>query len=131
MVKDNTNDISAGFKWSNEHWLVTGDLQYVYSHRGSTDLTVYNTVTSNGGFGLDLTGALPKITMANVTNTPSAFNLYAAMDHIDDNDAREYSGQVRRDLCVRRRQVHQGHQAGRSGHLARRPPRATRPITGT
>ena len=92
VVKDNTNDISAGFKWSNDRWLVTGDLQYVYSHRGSTDLTVYNTVTLNGGFGLDLTGALPKITMANVTSTPSAFNLYAAMDHIDDNDAREYSG---------------------------------------
>ena len=92
VVKDNTNDISAGFKWSNDRWLVTGDLQYVWSHREGTDLTVYNTVTLNGGFGLDLTGELPKITMANVTNTPSAFNLYAAMDHLDDNDAREYSG---------------------------------------
>ncbi|HWT52833.1 MAG TPA: TonB-dependent receptor, partial [Caulobacter sp.] len=92
VVKDNTNDISAGFKWSNDRWLVTGDLQYVWSHREGTDLTVYNTVTLNGGFGLDLSGELPKITMANVTNTPSAFNLYAAMDHIDDNDAREYSG---------------------------------------
>ncbi len=91
-VKDNTNDISAGLKWSNDRWLVTGDLQYVYSHRESTDLTVYNTVTLKGGFGLDLTGELPKITMSNATSTPSAFNLYAAMDHIDDNDAREYSG---------------------------------------
>lgn len=92
VVKDNTNDISAGFKWSNDRWQATGDLQYVWSHREGTDLTVYNTVTLNGGFGLDLTGELPKITMANVTSTPSAFNLYAAMDHLDDNDAREYSG---------------------------------------
>lgn len=92
VVKDNTNDVSAGFRWSNDRWLVTGDLQYVYSHREGTDLTVYNTVTLAGGFGLDLTGELPKITMANTTSTPSAFNLYAAMDHLDDNDAREYSG---------------------------------------
>ena len=91
-VKDNTNDVSAGFSWTNDRWAVTGDLQYVKSHRESTDLTVYNTVTLNGGFGLDLTGDLPKITMTNATSTPSAFNLYAAMDHLDDNDANEYAG---------------------------------------
>jgi TonB-dependent receptor len=91
-VKDNTNDVSAGFSWTNDRWTVNGDLQYVYSHRESTDLTVYNTVTLAGGFGLDLTGDLPKITMTNATATPSAFNLYAAMDHLDDNDAREYAG---------------------------------------
>jgi TonB-dependent receptor len=91
-VKDNTNDISAGFNWSNDRWTVNGDLQYVKSHRESTDLTVYNTVTLAGGFGLDLTGDLPKITMTNATATPSAFNLYAAMDHLDDNDANEYAG---------------------------------------
>jgi len=92
QVKDNTNDISAGFNWTNDRWAISGDLQYVYSHRESTDMTVYNTVTLAGGFGLDLTDDLPKISMANVTATPSAFNLYAAMDHIDDNDAREYAG---------------------------------------
>ncbi|MBI1684980.1 TonB-dependent receptor [Caulobacter hibisci] len=89
VVKDNTNDISAGFKWQNDRWAVNGDLQYVKSHRESTDLTVYNTVTLQGGFGLDLSGDLPKITMNNVTSSPSSFNLYAAMDHIDDNDANE------------------------------------------
>ncbi|WP_051695721.1 TonB-dependent receptor [Caulobacter sp. UNC358MFTsu5.1] len=92
VVEDNTNDISTGFSWTNDRFLVTGDLQYIYSHREGTDLTVYNTVTLPGGFGLDLTGDMPKITMANATSTPSLFNLYAAMDHIDDNDAREYAG---------------------------------------
>lgn len=91
-VEDNTNDVSAGFNWTSDRWTVNGDLQYVYSHRESTDMTVYNTVTLAGGFGLDLTGDLPKITMTNATATPSAFNLYAAMDHLDDNDAREYAG---------------------------------------
>lgn len=92
VVEDNTNDVSTGFNWTNDRWTVNGDLQYVYSHRESTDLTVYNTVTLAGGFGLDLTGDLPKITMTNATATPSAFNLYAAMDHLDDNDGREYAG---------------------------------------
>ena len=91
-VEENTNDVSTGFSWTGDRWAVTGDLQYIYSHRESTDLTVYNTVTLQGGFGLDLTGDLPKITMTNATATPSAYNLYAAMDHIDDNDAREYAG---------------------------------------
>jgi TonB-dependent receptor len=91
-VEDNTNDVSAGFTWSNDRWVVNGDLQYVYSHREGKDLTVYNTITQPGGFGLDLTGKLPKITMTNATGNPSIFNLYAAMDHLDDNDAREYAG---------------------------------------
>ncbi|MDC7675072.1 TonB-dependent receptor [Asticcacaulis machinosus] len=91
-VSDNTNDISTGFKWNGEKLSLTGDLQYVQSHREGTDLTVYNTVNLPGGFGLDLSGDLPKITMANATSTPSVFNLYAAMDHADDNDARQYTG---------------------------------------
>lgn len=90
-MKDNTNDISAGFKWTGDRLTLTGDLQYVQSHREGTDLTVYNFLTVPGGFGLDLSGELPKITMPDATGTADAFSLYAAMDHVDDNDARQYS----------------------------------------
>jgi TonB-dependent receptor len=92
--KAQTWDSSTGVKWEGDRWSIKADYQRVEAKRDVYDMTVYNTVTMPGGISLDLTGSVPKITAGNLTQTPSAFNLYAAMDHNEVDRANQNTGKI-------------------------------------
>lgn len=92
--KAQTWDSSTGVKWEGDRWSVKADYQRIEAKRDVYDMTVYNTVTIPGGITLDLTGGLPKITAGDLTQTPSAFNLYAGMDHNEVDRANQNTGKI-------------------------------------
>lgn len=86
-----TTDISTGAKWHGDRLSLSADFQYVDSEKDGVDFTVYNTVTATGGVYFNTSSDVPVIQMGDLTADTSIFNLYAAMDHIDDSDARQYT----------------------------------------
>jgi TonB-dependent receptor len=92
-----TSDYSFNIKYSpTDHWVVSGDLQYVKSEASVVSMTAYTEQKSQTGtLDFDLRGDTPHM----VWNEPGQANKddywwAAAMDHIEDNDAREYAARA-------------------------------------
>ena len=84
-----TGDFSTGVKWRADRWDFKLDFQHIDSLHTDYDMTVYNYLTAEGGVTLDLSGDLPKISMADTSNSAGDSVLYAAMDHHEIDKARQ------------------------------------------
>ncbi|WP_323982212.1 TonB-dependent receptor [Novosphingobium aureum] len=92
-----TQDYSFKAKWEpDDHWTVTTDLQYVKSTAQVYSMTAFNGVDARGTFDFDFTGDTPYLSIT-PTDPSASFadksaNWWAAaMDHIEDNEADQWS----------------------------------------
>ena len=89
-----TSDYSFNIKFTpNDHWVVSGDLQYVKSEASVVSMTAYTEqMNQTGRIDFDLRGDTPHMAWNEPGQAIQADYWWAAaMDHIEDNDAREYA----------------------------------------
>ncbi|MES2441879.1 MAG: TonB-dependent receptor [Pseudomonadota bacterium] len=92
-----TQDYSANLRWTpNEHWAFGADVQYVKSSASIVSMTAFTQDPTLATFSFDFRGDDPKMTIVPTTSgqnftTQSNYWWAAAMDHIEDNDAHEWS----------------------------------------
>jgi len=95
-----TQDYSANLRWTpNEHWAFGADVQYVKSHASVVSMTAFDQNPALATFIFDFRGDDPRMTII-PTVTGQGFGNQAdywwssAMDHIEDNDADEWSARA-------------------------------------
>ncbi|UYY76779.1 TonB-dependent receptor [Sphingomonas sp. R1] len=98
-AENQTQDYSGKVRWTpNEHWSFSADLQYVHSTAKSESLTVYTETSTPATIAFDLSGDVPKLSIASSNGASlsdkSAYWWYAAMDHIEDNEAHQWAGKA-------------------------------------
>lgn len=96
-----TGDYSLNLKYNpNANWAFSADLQYVDSHADVLSMTAF---TQLGGFprpdlNFDLRGNNPVLSLSpngtDISQDSSAYWWAAAMDHLEDNSAHEWSGRA-------------------------------------
>lgn len=95
-----TQDFSGNLRWTPDtHWTVTGDLQYVKSTAQVSSMTAFTQTNTPATFDFNFSGDDPKLV---ITPTPAGGSLTkqsdywwaAAMDHLEDNEAHEWSGRA-------------------------------------
>jgi TonB-dependent receptor len=100
-----TDFFTTSLQWSpNDRFTLSGDVQYQKSHADMVSMTAFTEVgnpnNTPGGIPLDtslafnLAGNSPILTLSQnpyVMNNPANYWWYAAMDHIEDNDAHQWA----------------------------------------
>jgi TonB-dependent receptor len=92
-----TTDVSLNARWYvSEKLTLWGDFQYLKSKADVLSNTVFIQVEGRPDVNLDLTGKMPTIEIidAGTLDDPSTYWYAAAMDHIEKNDATQYSARV-------------------------------------
>ncbi|MDE1146182.1 MAG: TonB-dependent receptor [Azospirillaceae bacterium] len=88
-----TTDLSQGFKWTpTSNWTITSDFQYAVSQSQQERIDLFSTTTVPG-YGINLTGDLPVITVNNASSLANPANTYwsATMDHLENHYGREFA----------------------------------------
>ncbi|WP_260925950.1 TonB-dependent receptor [Novosphingobium sp. 9] len=95
-----TQDYSLNAKWeAGDHWTVTGDFDYIKSTAKVYSMTVFTGVSVPATFDFDFSGNNPYLSItptdASQSFADKSANWWAAaMDHLEDNEAHEYSGRA-------------------------------------
>jgi TonB-dependent receptor len=102
-----TRDISTSFKLNSEsgRWALRGAFQAVDSESNSFSYDVFPTIPfAASGFGMDLSGEFPVITMPPATQVnlqdPSQYTYNATMDHLEKNVAKMRSFNLDLDYAL-------------------------------
>jgi TonB-dependent receptor len=93
-----TQDYSANLRWTpGDHWAFGADIQYVKSHAEVVSMTAFDQNPTLATFAFDFRGNDPKMVITPTTPGNTSFSNQgdywwsSAMDHIEDNDAHEWS----------------------------------------
>lgn len=92
-----TRDFSGNMKWTpNDHWAFGADLQYIKSSAEVVSLTAFDQTPTTATIDFDLGGDKPKMVItptggSSAWSEQSDYFWSSAMDHIEDNDAHEWS----------------------------------------
>ncbi|MDB5704016.1 MAG: TonB-dependent receptor [Sphingomonas bacterium] len=96
--KKKTQDYSLNLRWTpDEHWAFGADVQYVKSHADVLSLTAFDQTNTLATIDFDFRTDDPKMTItptsapANAYENQASYWWSSAMDHIEDNDAHEWS----------------------------------------
>lgn len=95
-----TQDFSGNLRWiPNANWAVSADLQYVKSTAKVVSMTAFTQVATPATIAFDFSGDNPSLTISPTASTgsftdKSAYWWAAAMDHIEDNEAHEWSSRA-------------------------------------
>jgi len=96
--KKKTQDYSLNLRWTpDEHWAFGADVQYVHSTAQVVSMTAFDQTATPATFSFDFRGDDPKMTITPTSGPAGAFasqDAYwwaAAMDHIEDNEAHEWT----------------------------------------
>lgn len=92
-----TQDYSLNMKWTpTDHWAFGGDIQYIRSSADVVSMTAFDQTPTTATIDFDLGGNTPKMVItptggSSAWTQQSDYYWAAAMDHIENNDAHEWS----------------------------------------